>query len=114
MDTVKTVNPYRTPVQELLKQYLKDRPADPNVETQLIADETQDHYQLVNVGWIGDHRVYGCVIHIDIKGDKIWIQQNMTEHPIAEELVSAGVPKEHIVLGFHSPYKRQYTEFAVN
>jgi hypothetical protein len=30
------------------------------------------------------------------------------------ELVALGIPKEQIVLGFHSPYKRQFTEFAVN
>lgn len=114
MDSLNAVNCYCTAVQELLKQYLQERPADPNVETQLIADAVQDHYQLVNVGWEDDHRIYGCVLHIDIKGDKIWIQQNMTEHPVAEELAAAGIPKEHIVLGFHSPYKRRLTEFAVN
>lgn len=114
MDPINVVNPYRISVQELLNQYLQERPADPNVETQLIADVTQDHYQLVNVGWEDDHRIYGCVIHIDIKGNKIWIQQNMTEYPIAEDLVAAGIPKDHIVLGFHSPYKRRFTEFAVS
>lgn len=109
-----TVTTYRDAVQNLLHQYLQERPDDPNVESQLIADVTKDHYQLVNVGWEEDHRVYGCVLHIDIKGDKIWVQHNMTEHLVAEDLVAAGVPKEQIVLGFHSPAKRRFTEFAVN
>lgn len=109
-----TVTTYRDSVQNLLQQYLQGRPTDPNVETQLIADTAKDHYQLVNVGWEDDHRVYGCVLHIDIKGDKVWVQHNMTENLIAEDLVAAGIPKEQIVLGFHSPAKRRFTEFAVN
>jgi hypothetical protein len=53
------------------------------------------------------------VLHLDIKNDKIWIQHNGTELDIAQELVKLGIPKEWIVLGFQSAYKRQFTEFAV-
>ncbi|MBV7334508.1 XisI protein [Chloroflexi bacterium TSY] len=44
---------------------------------------------------------------------KIWIEIDWTEEGIATELVAAGVPKEDIVLAFHHPSMRQYTEFAV-
>lgn len=44
---------------------------------------------------------------------KIWIQRDGTEMGIANELIAAGVSKEDIVLGFHAPYKRQFTDFAV-
>ncbi|MEH2282753.1 MAG: element excision factor XisI family protein [Nostoc sp.] len=27
-------------------------------------------------------------------------------------MVTAGVPKQDIILGFHAPYKRKFTEFA--
>lgn len=57
-------------------------------------------------------RVYGCIIHIDIKDSKIWIQRDGTETGVANELVTAGVPKQDIILGFHAPYKRKFTEFA--
>jgi hypothetical protein len=57
--------------------------------------------------------MYGCVLHLDIKNGKIWIQQNGTEIGIADELVKLGVPKEDIVLAFHEPLMRQYTGFAV-
>jgi hypothetical protein len=50
---------------------------------------------------------------IDIKGSKVWIQANNTDLDIAADLVTAGVPKEDIVLAFHAPYKRPYTGFAV-
>jgi hypothetical protein len=66
------------------------------------------------MGWNGHRRIYGCTIHIDIKNSKIWIQHNMTEIDLAQELVSLGVPKEDIVLGFHSPFMRQFTDYAVS
>jgi hypothetical protein len=108
------VDTYRAQVQTLLKQYLEERPAADDVEMQLVVDTKHDHYQLVNVGWLNKRRIYGCILHIDIKDDKIWIQHNGTERLVAEELVALGIPKDQIVLGFHSPYKRQFTEFAVN
>ncbi|EDX77518.1 XisI protein [Coleofasciculus chthonoplastes PCC 7420] len=58
--------------------------------------------------------MYGCFIHLDIKDNKIWIQQNVTEIDIGQELVDLGVLKEDIVVGFHPPYMRQFTEFAVS
>jgi hypothetical protein len=53
-------------------------------------------------------------ISFAIRGDKVWIQHNGTERLVAEELVMLGIPKDHIVLGFHAPFRRQFTEFAVN
>jgi hypothetical protein len=44
---------------------------------------------------------------------KGWIQHGGTEDGITEELVVAGIPRDHIVLGFPSPEKRKYTAFAV-
>jgi hypothetical protein len=44
---------------------------------------------------------------------QIWIQRDGTEHGIATDLLDAGVPKEHIVLGFKPPEVRKYTDFAV-
>ncbi|WP_460200716.1 element excision factor XisI family protein [Scytonema sp. NUACC21] len=44
---------------------------------------------------------------------KIWIQYNGTEEALAERLVELGVPRSDIVLGFHSPFKRQFTSYAV-
>jgi len=52
-------------------------------------------------------------MHLDIKKDKIWIQQNTTEVDLAEELIETGVPKQDIVIGFHTPKMRQLTGFGV-
>ena len=105
------IEQYRQLVQDVLKQRVYPKP---DVEGQIIFDSERDHYQLVNVGWRqGKHRVYGTVIHIDIKDGKIWIQWDGTDDSVADELVEKGIPKSDIVLGFHAPYKRQFTQFAV-
>ena len=45
---------------------------------------------------------------------KIWIQYDGTEVGVANELIELGIPKKSIVLGFHDPNARKFTEFAVN
>lgn len=87
--------------------------ANDGVETQLVTDTEHDHYQLMQVGWLNKRRIYGCILHLDIKEDKVWIQHNGTEIEIGEELAKAGIPKKNIVVGFHAPYKRQLTDYAV-
>ncbi|MBD2596899.1 XisI protein [Nostoc spongiaeforme FACHB-130] len=107
---------YREYVQHVLREYAKRRTSnnkDDELEMQTIFDTIHDHYQLIYVGWDKGKRVYGPVIHLDIKNEKIWLQWNGTEDDIAADLVELGVPKQDIVLGFHSPYMRQFTDYAV-
>jgi hypothetical protein len=52
-------------------------------------------------------------VYVRIRDGKFWIEEDWTEEGIATELVRAGVPKEDIVLAFHDPKTRQYTDFAV-
>ncbi|MEO0824067.1 MAG: XisI protein [Cyanobacteria bacterium J06635_15] len=107
------INHYRQLIQTLLEDYSKVNFNNPDLETELIFDTQRDRYQVVHVGWSNKRRVYGCVLHLEIKDNKIWIQHDGTEGGIALELVKHGVPKHDIVLAFHSPFKRQFTEFAV-
>jgi hypothetical protein len=103
---------YRHLIQTVLTQHAQIPPAYGDIDRQTLFDLQQDRYQLVNVGWENRHRIYGCLIHIDIKDEKIWIQYDGTEIGVANELVDLGVPKHDIVLAFHSPFMRQLTEFA--
>lgn len=109
MDKLST---YRTYIQQLLEQLGQQLPTSETIETQYIFDKEHDHYQLFQVGWEQYEWTHGCIMHLDIKQGKIWIQHNGTERGIAEELLTLGVPKEDIVLGFQAPYKRKYTGFA--
>jgi len=104
---------YRTYIETLIQEYSRYRPKYGDIDVQICCDREHNHYQLINVGWEGDKRIDGAVLHLDLKEGKIWIQHDGTEPGIADELVAMGVPKEDIVLGFQPPYKRQYTGFAV-
>ncbi len=104
---------YRTHIHDLLKEYAQYKPSYGNIEVEQIIDTQNDHYQLVTVGWNGYHRVHNCLFHIDIKNGKLWIQHDGTEEGIANWFVERNVPKSDIVLAFYAPYRRQFTDFAV-
>lgn len=105
---------YRIWIQQLLTEYANRRSPKGDVEIQTIFDVERDHYQLIYIGWENKQRVFGPVIHIDIKDGKVWIQWNGTEAQVADDLMDLGVVREDIVLGFHPPYLRKFTEFAVS
>jgi hypothetical protein len=110
MDTIKL---YRNIIQSLLTDYAAIPIANGTIDSYTVFDTKQDHYQVMNVGWDGHRRVYGCVLHLDIKQGKIWIEQNTTEMKIAQKLIEQGVLKEDIILGFQAPEMRQYTDYGV-
>jgi XisI protein len=85
----------------------------PDLELQVIADTVRNHFQLVSLGWDNRKFTHDTIFHLDIKGEKVWIQQNWTDIKIADELIERGIEKNDIVLGFVPPYARQYTDFAV-
>jgi ketopantoate reductase len=107
------VTAYAEIVKRILAAHAALKPSVGDITTELICDDQQGHYELLHKGWIEHRRVHGSVIHIDIRDGKIWIEHDGTSPGVAGELVEAGVPKEHIVLGFHAPYRREHTEFAV-
>jgi hypothetical protein len=109
MDTLAN---YQEIVCSLILEYASYKPFHGEIETEVIIDREKGHYEVLHVGWDGARRVHGILIHIDIIGDKIWIQHDGTSPGIAEELIEAGIPHEAIVLGFHPEHLRQYTGFA--
>ncbi|MEM9537897.1 MAG: XisI protein [Cyanobacteria bacterium P01_E01_bin.42] len=107
------VEKYREYILKLLNERAEFGSSYEEIEIQKIFDIERNHYQLVHTGWRNQRRFYGCFLHLDIKDGKIWIQHDGTEIAIADELLNLGVPKEDIVLAFHSPYMRQFTDFSV-
>ena len=101
---------YRQLIKDLLLEYTKYKSS---LETQAIFDEKGDHYQIVTLGWEKRKYVHDCLIHLDLKSDKIWIQWNTAEQDIAEELVKLGVPKKDIVIGFYPPDLRKLTGYSI-
>jgi hypothetical protein len=105
---------YRNYIIEIIKKHGSYKPSYGDIEVQTLFDRENDHYQILNVGWHKNKRIFGCSLHIDIKNGKIWIQHNGTELSIAGELTEYGVPREDIVLAFHEPYRRQFTDYAAS
>jgi XisI protein len=104
---------YRHCIQKVLSDHNQFKPSYGDVEQFTIFDLNRDHYQLITIGWEGDRRIFSCLIHIDIRDDKIWIQHDGTESGVANELVELGIPNTQIVLGYQDPQARQLTEFAI-
>lgn len=112
MDRVIT---YRTLLKELLSQHAErmNRHPQPNEETEVAFDEQRDQYMLLRVGWTPKGRTFVPTLYARLRNGKIWIENDWTEDGLATELLDRGVPEDDIVLAFHPPEMRQYTEFAV-
>jgi hypothetical protein len=106
---------YKETVKNILNFYVElDRKTpEPNMEYFLIADDENGQYLWKTIGREKDKHVDLTTVYIRLKNDKIYIEEDWTEEGIAMDLLRAGVPKEDIVLAFHEPSLRKYTEFAV-
>ncbi|MCP6758018.1 MAG: XisI protein [Fischerella sp. CENA71] len=111
MDSLK--EQYREIIEKVLKEYVDFLGNDEEVEVELVFDRERDRYLLVETGWQDGYRIYGTLLHIDIIDQKLWIQHDGTEEGVAVDLVTAGIPKEQIVLGFRTLEQRKHTEFTV-
>jgi hypothetical protein len=107
------LNDYRRIIRQVLTEYAQYKPANGEIDPELVAGPERDHFELLHVGWDGAQRVHGPVIHIDIIGDKVWIQYDGTNRPVADELMAAGIPQQDIVLAWHPRELRHLTGFAV-
>ena len=108
------IRDYQTIIKRLLEDYAQAPPSSGQIEMETVFDDTHNHYQLVAIGWQGKRRIHGCLIHIDVKGDKVWLQHDSTDAEIAKALVEMGIPADHIVLGFQPESFRRHSGFALN
>ncbi|MEH1781141.1 MAG: element excision factor XisI family protein [Nostoc sp.] len=44
-----------------------------------------DRYQVINIGWQELTRIFGCIIYVEIKDGKIWIERDGTEIGVASQ-----------------------------
>jgi len=103
----------REAIEKILNNF-SDMVVREGTEVKIIRDSESGNYLVMLVGWSDQLRVYGNLVHIELKDNKIWIQQDRTDTGIAQELVEAGVPKSDIVLAFKSVFSRKFTDYAVN
>lgn len=82
------------------------------LRTLLAFDRARGQFLLLDEGWNGHRRIHVVWAHVELRDDKIWIQEDGTEQGIANLLVEAGVARDRIVLAFHAPSQRLAGEFA--
>ncbi|NEP13975.1 MAG: XisI protein [Symploca sp. SIO2C1] len=105
---------YRQIIKDILAEYHQlNEKSESTTESCLVFDEFHEQYLLLLIGWRHDERIKSVMIHIRLKDKKIWIEEDWTEEGIAADLLRKGILREEIVLAFHPPHVRQYTEFAI-
>ena len=106
---------YQTLIKNILTEYDRISPQvpDPDIDEILMFDDERNQYLWFNIGWKDGRRIKAVSVYVRVKNEKIYIEEDWTEEGIATELLREGVPKEDIVLAFHSPETRKFTEFAI-
>ncbi len=106
------IKKYGNIISEIVKKYER---ADNPIETNVIIDEKNGHYQVLRIGWADrDTFMLRIILYFQIKPDgKIWILANWTEDEVEDILIENGVKKSDIVLGLFPEYIRPDTGFAV-
>jgi len=105
-------NEFRAIVRRVFAKVARMMASVEGLNTELICDESKGHYQLGQVGWDGRRRIDDIYLHVDVYDDRVWIQHDGTDLPIAEAIAREGRPKSSIVLAFYPPELRQYTDYA--
>jgi hypothetical protein len=104
---------YRQIIRNVLLPYTQITYANVPVRNIAVFDDEHGQYLIMSDGWDGVRHLHGCLIHIEIIGNRLWVQRDGTEDGITDELVAAGIPKQDIVLGFQEPAVRKYTGYGV-
>ena len=104
---------YRQIIRTVLDPYTKITYANVPVRNIAVFDDEHGQYLIMSDGWHGVRHLHGCLIHVEIIDELLWVQRDGTEDGVTDELVAAGISKQDIVLGFQEPSVRKYTGYAV-
>jgi hypothetical protein len=104
---------YREILYKLLSQYTSLMSKPNRITSSVIVSEDRNHFMVINEGWEDKRRIHSLVFHAEIRDGKLWVHHDGIDRGITEELVDAGIPKDHIVLAFHPPHIRQHTGYTV-
>ena len=80
----------------------------------LVADNENGIFAWQAFGWADGERQSYQRFFARLIDNKIHIEEDWTEEGIATLLIEKGVPAKDIVIEFHPPEMRQYTEFALS
>jgi hypothetical protein len=100
---------------DIIERVLRDcvqRYATDDARMFTVFDNTGANFLVIEEGWLGAKRLYTTFVHVELREGSVWIQQDFTNHGIANDLVREGIPRECIVLAYKAPALRVETEFA--
>jgi hypothetical protein len=100
-------------IESTLRHYASIPYSHGDVTHQVIVDANRQNFLLMTIGWEGHRRVHAVIVHIQIVGDKIWIQRDGIEDSVTADLEEAGIPKDKIVLAFYPDHVRPHTGYAI-
>jgi hypothetical protein len=108
------VEAYQEAVKSVLHEFVDYVCGTPSaVETIVVSDDQRHTYAVFDLGWEGKQRVCMVPVLMRIVDAKVWVEADNTDYVFVDRLLAAGVPKSDIVLAFHHPDMRKYTEFAI-
>ena len=92
-----------------------------DIQQETVFDKEQNRYLVMILGReptpelspTATRRVHGCLIHVDIIGERVFIQRDGTEEGIVKELMAAGIPEDKIVLAYKSKRLRRDLGLAI-
>jgi len=70
------------------------------LRTYALSNEQEGVYAVNVVDWPERHRPAGVVVLARIDGDKVIIEEDLTDRPLVDALVSAGIPRNRIILKY--------------
>ena len=77
-----------------------------------VFDHDSGNFLMIEEGWQGTKRIYTPFVHVELRAGTVWIQQDFTNHGIANDLAREGIPFECMILAYKAPALRVETEFA--
>ena len=108
-----TLHRWRQILEKTLQHYADIPNRYEEIREYVIVSRDLNHFLLMQEGWHGKDRSHGPIVHAEIREGKIWIHYDGIEDSITEDIVTEGIPKDKIVLGFHPPHVRPHTGYAV-
>lgn len=110
MDRIKQ---YQKIIAQELNSWTKESSSDmPDIAYQFIENKKRTQFILLALGWHKNIYHHDLLMHIQIKNDQIWIQEDNTGVGISKILQEKGIPRSAIIHGFEEPILREQSKLA--
>ena len=70
------------------------------LRTYALSNEQEGVYAVNVIDWPERHRPAAVVVLARIDGDQVIIEEDLTDRPLVDALVSAGIPRNRIILKY--------------